>query len=228
MSEGITVVLMAYNEAASLEAVAREIHDVVVRLDRSHEILIVDDGSSDGTALVADRLARDLAGVRVVHHGTNRGLGEVYRTGFDEARRELVTFFPADGQFAASLLERLLPVMDEADFAVGYLPASCRSLLARFLSWAERIFYRFLFGAVPRFQGIFVFRRAVLEHLPLTSRGRGWAVVMEMIIRAARAGYRVRSVPIELRPRMAGTSKVQNPRTILSNLLQVLALRCRF
>lgn len=219
---------MAYNEAASLEPVAREIHGVLEGLNRSHEILVIDDGSSDGTGELADRLALELPGVRVVHHGANRGLGGVYRSGFSEARLELLTFFPADGQFSASILERFTPLMDECDFVLGYLPVQNQPLQARLLSWAERALYGLLFGPLPRFQGILMFRRAVLERLPLTSSGRGWAMLIELIIRASRAGYRMRSVPIELRPRMSGASKVRNLRTIWSNVVQVLALRCRF
>ena len=82
-------------------------------------------------------------------------------------------------------------------------------------------------GPLPRFQGILMFRRTVCERIPLTSVGRGWAVLMELIVRASQAGYRMRSVPIELRPRRSGSSKVQNLRTISSNLRQVLTLRCR-
>lgn len=218
---------MAYCEVASLEAVTREVGDALVSLGRPYEVLIIDDGSDDGTGALADRLARELPAVRVLHHGTNLGLGGVYRTGFAQARRELLSFFPADGQFAASILGQFLPLMDASDFVLGYLPPRNRSLRGRFLSWAERLLYRALFGPLPRFQGVLLFRRSACERIPLTSTGRGWAVLMELIIGASRAGLRMRSVPIELRPRSSGASKVQNLRTIGSNLRQLLELRAR-
>jgi glycosyltransferase involved in cell wall biosynthesis len=227
LSDGISVVIMAYDEVASLEGVAREIHATLIRVGSPHEIVIVDDGSSDGTGEAADRLSRELPGLRVVHHQPNQGLGGVYRTGFREARRELVTFFPADGQFSAGIIEQFAPLCAECDFVLGYLPEQSRSPQARFLSWAERVLYLILFGPLPRFQGILMFRRAVLDRLTLGSEGRGWAVLMELLIRASRAGHRMCSVPIELRPRLIGTSKVQNLRTIVSNLRQVLALRAQ-
>jgi len=95
------------------------------------------------------------------------------------------------------------------------------------LSRAERLLYRALFGPLPRFQGIFMIRRTALQRLTLVSDGRGWAVVMEMIVRAVRAGFRIRSEPTSLRPRTAGVSKVQNARTIWSNLRQVVELKGR-
>jgi glycosyltransferase involved in cell wall biosynthesis len=188
-------------------------------------LLIVDDGSHDGTAVVADALAAELPGTRVIHHPENRGLGGVYRTGLCEARGELVSFFPADGQFPAAILEEFAPLMASLDMVLGYLPQRDGPLLARFLSWGERLLYRLLFGRFPRFQGIFMLRRARLGDFELQSSGRGWAIVMELIIRGARAGWRMRSVPTGFRPRRSGLSKVQNGRTVWSNLEQTLALR---
>jgi hypothetical protein len=82
-----------------------------------------------------------------------------------------------------------------------------------------------LFGSLPRFQGVLMFRRSLLDELELKSTGRGWTVLMELIIRASRGGYRLVSVPTEMRPRMSGKSKVNNLRTIWANLKQVFALR---
>ena len=225
LSERVAVIVMAFNEAVSLEAVVREIHEVLCRLGGSHEIVIVDDGSSDGTGEKADRLANELRAVRVIHHETNRGLGGVYRTGFAAVRRDFVTFFPADGQFPASIIEQFVPLMDDADMVLGYLPSWSCSMSAKVLSRGERILYRLLIGPFPRFQGIVMFRREILDGLELKSTGRGWAVLMELIFRASQAGWRIRSVPTEIRPRMSGVSKVQNFRVILSNFQQILALR---
>jgi hypothetical protein len=98
-------------------------------------------------------------------------------------------------------------------------------VLSRVLSLLERILYRALFGSLPTFQGVLMFRRALLEEMQLESRGRGWAVLMELIIRTSRGGYRVTSIPTGIRQRFAGHSKVNNFRTICANLVQVLELR---
>ena len=186
----ITVVVMAYDEAAHLAA--------------------------------AD------SAIRVAHHGANRGLGGVYRTGFAEARGDLVTFFPADGQFPASILGDFIRAAGGAKLVLGHVPdRRGRPLAARALSAAERLLYRALFGRLPRFQGILMFRRALLDRVTLTSEGRGWAVLLEFVIRSARAGRTVAHVATPLRPRAAGVSKVNDLRTIRSSLAQVLALRAR-
>jgi len=216
---------MAYNEAASLGTVAREIHDQLETIGASYELLVVDDGSSDGSGAIADQLGQSLAGTRVVHHEGNRGLGAVYRTGFVEACGELLTFFPADGQFPATIIGQYLAAMGDADMILGTLPERRDALLARTLSFAERLLLRALFGHFPRFQGIVMFRRALLDGVVLASHGRGWTVLMELILRVERKGARIKNLPITLRPRASGTSKVNNLRSIVSNLQQVLALR---
>jgi glycosyltransferase involved in cell wall biosynthesis len=225
MPPRVTVVVLAYNEAENLEAVVREIHAELARLAGGHEILIVDDGSGDGTGPLADRLAEELTGVRTLHHAANGGLGAVYRTGFQEARGDYVTFFPADGQFPADIIGQFVPLMADADLVLGWFEQKTEPLLARVLSLCERILYTLLFGYFPRFRGILMLRRELLARTPLVSQGRGWVVLIEFILKAARAGARIKNATTAIRPRMSGVSKVRNLRTIVANVRQVIGLR---
>lgn len=220
----LTVVIMAYNEVRSLEAVTGEIAANVAELGADAEIVIIDDGSNDGTASVARMLARNDARVRVIRHEVNCGLGGVYRTGFAEARGQFLTFFPGDGQFPATIIGEFLARMRERDLILGYLPERPRSLAGRILSRLERLLYRLLFGAMPRFQGVMMIRTDKLRTLRLRSSGRGWAVLMECVLRATRSGWRVESVPTAYRRREHGHSKVNNVRTVVSNMRQVITL----
>jgi glycosyltransferase involved in cell wall biosynthesis len=221
----LTVVVLAYDEAASLEVVVREIAGELEALRCPHDILIIDDGSTDGTGQIADQLATMVAGVRVIHHSTNQGLGGGYRTGFASAHGEFVTFYPADGQFPASIIGQMLQLIGEADMVLGYLPNRDSSVVAKLLSSCERALYRLMFGKMPRFQGITMFRRSLLDEFELRSSGRGWAVLMELMIRACRADRRLVSTPTDMRRRMSGSSKVNNWRTVVANCRQILALR---
>ncbi|HEV8356795.1 MAG TPA: glycosyltransferase [Gemmatimonadales bacterium] len=221
----LTVVLMAYNEADSLSPVAEEIVRALELLRGSAELLIIDDGSTDGSATIADHLETLFLPVRVIHHSVNLGLGGVYRTGFTEARGRFVTFFPADGQFPATIIADFRQAAESADLVLGYLPARPGSPVGRLLSALERVLYRALFGPIPRFQGVFMVRREVLGRLPLGSRGRGWGILMEMILRIERDRYRVVSRPTPFRPRASGRSKVTNLAAIWENLCQLFAVR---
>ena len=225
----LTVCVLAFNEAENLAATVRELHAALTALNRTFELILINDGSTDRTPAVAAELAGTLSAVRVVQHAVNLGLGGVYRTGFAEARGEFVTFFPADGQFPPDILAQFLPHAATHDLVLGYLPARPCGVAARFLSWAERLILRALLGPLPRFQGVMLFRRELLDRIPLHAQGRGWMIVMEFIIKAARSGCRITSLPTTVRPRRSGESKVKNLRTIASNLRQLFAFawQCR-
>ena len=221
----LTVVVMAFNEVATLSTTVDEIRTELARLGRPWEILIVDDGSTDGSGAAADALAAADPHLRVVHHPVNRGLGGVYRTGFELAAATCVTFFPADGQFPATIIGQFREAIDGVDMVLGLLPPRHDSRLGHLLSTAEKALYRVVVGPMPPFQGILLFRRSLLQGMRLRSEGRGWGILMEFLLRAVGGGARYVNRPTVLRARTAGRSKVNNLRTILANVRQMLALR---
>lgn len=220
----LTVGVMAYNEEASLEHFMCELLSELADSDDTAEVLVIDDGSTDQTGQIADRFARDHANVSCVHHDANRGLGEVYRTVFDQAKGEYITCFPADGQFPPSLIPTFLSHFPAADMVLGYLPKRKSSWLAKTLSWTERVLYRLLLGPRPRHQGVFMFRRSILVELPLISTGPGFGIVRELTMRTYQGSYNVTSVPSQLRPRKYGRSKVNTLGNVWINLKQLFAL----
>lgn len=228
MPTDLTVVVMAYNEAAGLRSVVEGLADAAQEATPHHQILIIDDGSADETGRIADDLAAGSDRIEVIHHLPNQGLGGVYRTGFATARGEMITFFPADGQFPPDIVTRFFRRMGGHDILLGYLPSRPSPWIARFLSAMERVLYALLFGGFPRFQGILMFRRALLEQYPLTSRGRDWVVIYELILRARKGGASILSVPTDVRPRAHGRSKVTNLHSAWANFVAVLKLRLRF
>ncbi|MBL8678990.1 MAG: glycosyltransferase family 2 protein [Myxococcales bacterium] len=225
MTLALTVAILAYNEEANLRWVVEEMAKELESIPEPWEIMIVNDGSSDGTGRVADELAREDARVRVVHHEVNRGLGGGYRTGFDEAKGTFLIFFPADGQFSPDIITRFYRQMGELDMLLGYLPNSKRPLFARAASVAEKILYRVLIGKMPKFQGVLMFRTSLAREIELELSGRGWGIILEFIFRVANGPYRVRSTPTDVRKRISGESKVMNTKTIKANLEQLFALR---
>lgn len=205
----LTVAVMAFNEAPSLAETVAEILSVIPDAD----VLVIDDGSTDESPAACTTLP-----ARVIRFPVNRGLGEVYRTGFAEARGEFLSFWPADGQFPASILADFIPRMAENDLVLGVVPSSG-------LSFAERCLYRVLFGPMPRFQGVMMIRVSKLRELSLISVGRSWTIVMELLIRARDSNWRIESRPTPFRPRKHGRSKSRGLPTILSHLTAIVALR---
>lgn len=226
----ISVIIPVYDEQASIEMVIREAVSTLGEIGKECEVLVVDDGSTDKTGEIADRMAEKHKQVTVIHHKENRGLGVVYRTAFSNVKCDYLTILAGDGEVPASTIQTFLSSMDGVDMVLGFLPhGKFRSngkpdWRSRLLSGTERMLYRTLFGTFPKFQGNLMFRRKLLEELPLSSTGRGWMIMSELLIRASRAKYKMISVPIEMRPRVAGKSKVKNFHMSIIMFLQMIRL----
>ncbi|RME78858.1 MAG: glycosyltransferase family 2 protein, partial [Chloroflexi bacterium] len=110
----LSVIIPAYNEENGVAGQVENIRRVLAGQNIPHEIIVVDDGSSDGTATAARQ-----TGARVLHHPRNRGYGAALKTGIRAARHELVAIIDADGTYPADALPAMLEKMDEYDMVVG-------------------------------------------------------------------------------------------------------------
>src|SRR5262245_4833588 len=117
----LTVFFPAYNDAGTIASLVIRAMQVASRLTPDFEIIVVNDGSRDATAEIADELTRTYPCVRVVHHARNRGYGGALRTGFASATKELVAYTDGDAQYDPAEIEALWARMTpEADFVNGY------------------------------------------------------------------------------------------------------------
>lgn len=210
------IVTPTLNEIGTLEQVVEGVlatpgHDVCV--------LIVDDASSDGTAELADRLAKDDR-VEVLHRPRKLGLGSAYRAGFGwglERDREAFVEIDADLSHDPADVRRLLDALASADVAIGsrYVPGG------RVVDWpAQRLvlsrggntYVRLATGLPVRdaTAGFRAYRREVLEALDVVHaiHSEGYSFQVEMALRAWRAGFTVTEVPITFTERQVGTSKM--------------------
>ncbi len=231
---GVTCMIMAFNEEASLEAAFAEVHAGLAGTGRRFEILIVDDGSKDATGRIADALAarhaRPGADVRAIHHGENRGPGSAIVTGVAEAREPLYCFHPADNQVEFADVVRALDLLDERfDLLVGQ--RSDRhdySLARRVASYGYIGLARALFGlsGFRDFNFIYLWRTDVVKPL-LPLETRGVFLCTEILVRARDGGARIGVAPAAYRPRTAGVSTVGRPRVVLDTFGQMMRFWAR-
>ncbi len=214
------LILPTYDEAENIEAIVRAALAILEQAaPGAHRILVVDDGSPDGTGAIADRLAAELDAVEVLHRTEREGLGPAYLAGFAHALAHgagHVLEMDADFSHDPADLARLLAAAADADLVLGsrYVPGGgvtdwgpVRRLVSRGGSWyAQRVLglrVRDLTG------GFKCFRREVLEAIDLpTVRSRGYAFQVELTHRAINAGFRVVEIPIVFRDRQMGRSKM--------------------
>jgi dolichol-phosphate mannosyltransferase len=221
----VSVVVCAYDEAECLEQVIEELTQTLESLLPRWEVVMVDDGSRDGTAEIADRLAAEIPNIRAVHHATNRGHGEALLTGFRESRGEWITSVPGDGQANPEDLARFLPLLEDADMVTSYYLDRDDGLKRTILSKGLRAVLHLLFGRIPRMEGSRFFRRKMLDTIPLGSAT--FLVNLELVIQAHRQGYRIAEVGAHCRPRIGGETKTANSRTVLKVLAEIFRLRLR-
>jgi dolichol-phosphate mannosyltransferase len=213
----LSLVIPAYNEAAGIRQAVAEADAALSELASDYEILIVDDGSCDGTsALVAEEAARR-PHVCLLRHEVNQGYGAALRTGFVAARFERVAFTDADCQFYLADLGGLLDLAEAHPIAVGYRIDRQDPARRRFLSWGYNTLVRGLLGTRVRDCdcALKVFHKDVVASLlPETS---GFFVNTEMLTRARQLGYSVAETGVRHRPRLKGKSTVSLgdvPRTL--------------
>jgi glycosyltransferase involved in cell wall biosynthesis len=221
LGEGISAVLPAYNEEAALPATVAELRGVLEWLGRPFEIIIVDDGSTDGTGALADRLARDDAAIRAVHHPHNLGYGDALKSGFTAARHEWVFLMDADGQFDPTELPAFVGAAGAADFIVGYRPsradATHRTLYARI--WAAMMSLLLGVGVRDVDCAFKLMRRSYLSRMQLEAGGAFLSA--EMLAKARRMGARFAELPVRHLPRRAGSSTGGSLRVLLRAFVEL-------
>jgi dolichol-phosphate mannosyltransferase len=209
--------LPTYNERENLELMIEALGGV---LDTTRDrVLVVDDGSPDGTGEIADRLASELPWVAVLHRETKAGIGPAYVAGFRRALAdgaELVLEMDCDFSHDPADVPRLIAASADADLVLGsrYAPGGGTAnwgLLRRVVSRGGCLYAQVVLGMRVRdlTGGFKCFRRAALEAIDLDAlSAHGYAFQIETTYRVKRAGLRVQEVPITFVERRAGASKM--------------------
>ncbi|MCW3041456.1 MAG: glycosyltransferase [Solirubrobacterales bacterium] len=217
------LILPTFNEAENIDAIVRAADGALAAAaPEGHRILVVDDGSPDGTGRLADGLAAELESVGVLHRTVREGLGPAYIAGFQHALAQDAGYvMEMDADFShdpADLVRLLDAARTTCDLALGsrYVPGGSvqdwgrgRLLISRGGSWYAR---RMLSLGIRDLTGGFkCFRAEVLRAIDLpTVRSHGYAFQVELTYRAIGAGFRVQEVPIRFRDRQHGTSKMSS------------------
>ncbi len=215
-----------YDEEANVEESVRRGVATLSGLVEDFEVIVVDDGSGDRTAAIAERLCASDPRVRLVRHGGNRGYGAALKSGFVSAKKELVFFTDGDLQFDLGELELLLSEIDAADVVVGYRIARRDPAHRKLNAFLWNRLTRLVLGLHVRDVNCAfkLLRRSALERIG-TLEADGAMISAEMMVKFERAGVRIREVGVHHFPRGSGRQTGANPSVILKAFGELLALR---
>ncbi len=220
----LSLVFPVFDEERNIGLLLESSRKLAPQLADSFEIVVVDDGSRDGSAGVIERYRRADPRIRVVRHASNCGYGAALRAGLREARGDLVFFTDADLQFDIAELSKLLAHADEFDIVAGYRHPRRDPWPRRVIAWVWGALVRWLFDLRVRdidcaFK---VFHRRVIEAIPMSSIGA--FVNTEILVRATAAGFRIHQVPVTHRRRRHGQQSGANVRVIARALRELVLL----
>jgi glycosyltransferase involved in cell wall biosynthesis len=219
---GLTVFFPAYNDAGTIASLVIAARRTAQALTSDFEILVVNDGSSDGTQAIAEELARTYPEVRVIRHPVNRGYGGALRTGFREARKELIFYTDGDAQYDPTELAALWPrLVDGIDMVNGYKISRSdprhRIVIGRLYHYTVKLLFGFPVRDVDC--DFRLLRRSIFDRVQL-DRNSG-VICLEMMKKIHDAGFRIAEVPVRHYHRAFGRSQFFNVRRLVQTAVDV-------
>jgi dolichol-phosphate mannosyltransferase len=233
VAERVLVVIPTYNEIKNLPQIVPE----VLRQDSRIEVLVVDDGSPDGTGELADRMGQEDPRIHCLHRTAKEGLGRAYLAGFHWALEhgyDYILEMDADFSHDPKYLPVFLAAIEDADLVIGSRYKTGVNVInwpmsRLLLSYGANFYARWVTGLplTDSTGGFKCFRRSVLATLELDRvRSNGYSFQIEMSFRAWKRGFRLKEVPIVFVDRVEGHSKM-NKRIVREAIWMVWWLRLR-
>jgi glycosyltransferase involved in cell wall biosynthesis len=213
-----------YNEELNLEGVFFDAIHVLDNVVQKYEILIINDGSTDKTGLVADELSKQHNNVRVIHHKSNLGYGSALITGFNHSLYEWIFFTDGDHQFFINEIEILLKEINDHDLIIGYRKERQDPRHRLFYGWAWNLLVQRILGLKFRDTNCAfkLIRKEVLDHIRLHSAGA--MISTELLWKTKVSGFRIKEVGVSHRPRVFGTQTGGNPKVVLKAFVELFEL----
>lgn len=222
----LSVVVPCFNEAENTPLIEAALLPVLrgLSLPGGFEVLLIDDGSTDGTAAQLSVLTERNPEARLVLHENNAGLGAALRSGFRQARGSIVVTVDSDASYRFSDIPALLEMLTEdVDIVTAspYHPAGSIGEVSKLRLWLSRccsvLYRRILASDIYTFTSLFrAYRREVLESVPFDAPG--YLAGTEILVRAILRGFRVAELPCRLQPRQYGTSKIRLMQTVCAHV----------
>ncbi len=229
MINELSVFFPAYNEEANIKNTVDKTREVLEKIAKKWEIIVVDDGSKDKTGEIVKKLIKKDKRISLITHTPNRGYGAALKSGLYNARYEWIAFTDADGQFDFGEITKFFEKQNQtnADLVIGYY---LKRAVPFYRIWGSKLWELavFLFFGLKVRDidcGFKLLRRKVVEKIPKLEAERGPFISSEFLIKAKKAGFKITQVGVHHYPRKAGKATGANPKVVLSGLKELWRLR---
>lgn len=216
------MLVTAYNEEELLESFIRKSMSDLAKVTNDFEIVLVNDGSTDNTPKIAQKLATEFSNLRVIDLERNLGTGKNYVPGIAAASKEIVFTNTVDAFFNTEDLPLLLSYLDDYDVVSGYRSdLSANNLYQKTLTLGNYTLIRLLFCLrLKAYQTVQFHRKSFLDSISI--EGESSFMAPELLLKAHKAGRSIKEVKIKYHPRLAGKAKGGNIKSILRTFKDIL------
>jgi glycosyltransferase involved in cell wall biosynthesis len=222
---GLSVFFPAYNDSGTIASLVIRALEAAARLTPNHEVIVVNDGSTDSTAQILDALTQVYPTLRIVTHSVNRGYGGALRSGFSAASKEIVFYTDGDGQYDPAEMELLWPRMQTGvDLVNGYKISRSDPWHRIFIGRVYHHIVKTMFGLSVRdvdcdFR---MMRRTIFDRVQLEKNSG--VICLEMMKKIQDAGFGIAEVPVHHYHRAYGRSQFFNFQRIYRTGVDVMKL----
>jgi glycosyltransferase involved in cell wall biosynthesis len=223
----LSISFPAYNEAENIGVAIEDAVRVASRLTDDFEVIVVDDGSADRTAEVVRAFSTRYPQVRLIEHEVNQGYGAAVYDGLVAGVKDWAFFTDSDLQFVMDDLARLWELRKEGDLIIGYRAPRRDSFIRKLNGFGWTWLTNVLFGYVSRDVdcAFKLMRREVVDEVAPRVASRGATLSAEFLVRAKAQGYPIREVPVQHRPRVAGSQTGAKLHVILRAFREMFRFR---
>lgn len=222
----LSVFFPTFNEEGNIETTVSKAVKILQDLHLEYEIIIVNDGSTDKTQSVAQKLASRNTKVKVINHPKNLGYGEALKSGFYNSKYDTIVYTDGDGQFDFGEITKFLNKIDECDLIVGFR-IKRKDPFFRILfkeGWALSLLAFFRLSLKDIDCGFKMVKREVLQKIPHLKSQRGAMINAELVIKAKKAGFKIDQIGVVHYPRLSGKPTGANIVVIIKSYLDLLRL----
>ncbi|MDP2649426.1 MAG: glycosyltransferase family 2 protein [bacterium] len=221
----VSIFFPFWNEEKNIERVVLQALIIAPKAALKWEIIIVDDGSSDGTLEIARKIKEKNPNIRIISHEPNRGYGAALKEGFENAKYKYIVFTDGDGQFDFSEVSKFIEKIETCDLVIGYRKKRedklLRHILMNLLKIWDFVFFGFWFRDIDC--GFKMFEKESLGKI-MPFRSEGAMITTEILAKAIRKKLKIKQVEVTHYPRRFGTPSGANIPVVARAVLESLIL----